>query len=52
VQNAGTVSLNLLCPNGTGAGGLDTTGPMWHVKYGTATTGQLNDVAVAAAWKG
>jgi hypothetical protein len=52
VQNVGNVSLNLLCPNGTGAGALDTSGPMWHVKYGTPTTGHLSEVAVAAAWKG
>jgi hypothetical protein len=52
VQSVGKVALNLLCPGGTGAGGLDTSRPMWTVKYGAATTGELTDVAVAAAWKG
>jgi hypothetical protein len=50
VQSVGNVSLNLLCPGGTGAGGLDTSRPKWRVKYGAATTGELTDVAVAAAW--
>jgi hypothetical protein len=52
VQNVGSVLLNLLCPHGTAAGGLDTSGPVWRVKYGTAASGQLTDVAVTAAWKG
>jgi hypothetical protein len=52
VQNVGSVLLNLLCPHGTAAGGLDTSGPVWTVKYGTAATGRLSDVAVTAAWKG
>jgi hypothetical protein len=52
VQSVGKVSLNLLCPGGTAAGALDTSRPMWKVKYGAPTTGQLTDVAVTAAWKG
>ncbi len=52
VQNVGAVLLNLLCPDGKAAGGLDTSGAVWKVKYGTAATGRLTEVAVTAAWKG
>lgn len=52
VQSVGGVSLNLLCPGGTAAGGLDDRHHKWTVKYGTAEAGSLVQVAVVAAWRG
>jgi hypothetical protein len=51
VQVVHGVSLNLLCPGETGAGGLDTTSPTWHVQYGPKT-GPLAPVDVTRAWRG
>ena len=51
-QSVDGVSLNLLCPGGMAAGGLDRNGPLWHVKYGPATGGSLSSVDVTAAWRG
>jgi hypothetical protein len=52
VQSVDGVSLNLLCPGGMAAGGLDMSGPTWHVKYGAATASSLTAVDVTAAWHG
>jgi hypothetical protein len=52
VQTVGDVSLNLLCSGGTAAGGLDTSGAVWTVNYGTAASGQVTEIAVTAAWTG
>jgi hypothetical protein len=51
VQAVNDVSLNLLCPDGTAAGGLDTRSPTWHVQYGPKS-GPLTRVDVARAWRG
>jgi hypothetical protein len=52
VQVAHGVSLDLLCPAEMGAGGLDTTNPIWHVQYGPTSGGQLTTVDVTHAWRG
>jgi eukaryotic-like serine/threonine-protein kinase len=52
VQSVKGVALNLLCPDGLAAGGLDNKRPTWTVKYGTASAGHLTSVAVVAAWRG
>ncbi|MEP7020842.1 MAG: hypothetical protein ABI808_09330 [Pseudonocardiales bacterium] len=52
VHSVDGVSLNLQCSGGTAAGGLDTTGPMWQVKYGPQSGGPLAVVGVTHAWQG
>lgn len=52
VQSVEGVALNLLCPGGTAAGGLDDHHAKWTVKYGAATAGRLVRVEVIAAWRG
>ncbi|MEP7177708.1 MAG: hypothetical protein ABI775_01325 [Pseudonocardiales bacterium] len=51
VQVVDGVPLTLLCPGETGAGGLDTRSPTWHVRYGPKS-GPLTSVDVVRAWRG
>jgi hypothetical protein len=58
VASTGTVAtshglaLDLLCPGGTAAGGLDTMSPAWRVQYGPRSGGQLSPIDVTRAWRG
>lgn len=52
VHSVAGVALNLLCPGGMAAGGLDRTNPSWQVSYGSATGDTLIKVGVVAAWRG
>jgi len=52
VHSVDGVSLNLLCPGGTAAGGLDTTSQLWQVEYGPQSGGTLAPVGVTHAWRG
>jgi hypothetical protein len=52
VHTVGGVSLNLLCLDGTAAGGLDSSHPNWRVKYGSPAGGSLTPIDVSRAWRG